>query len=103
MAISQKLHTKLVILDDVVHLGSSNFDIRSIYLNLEMMLRVDDPKFAMLARSYFEQELTQCEPITAEVHRKRSSWWTRIIQAISFFLVTSADYSITRRLNLGRI
>jgi len=68
-----------------------------------MKLRLDDPKFAMLARSYFEQELTQCEPITAEVHRKRSSWWTRIIQAISFFLVTSADYSITRRLNLGRI
>jgi len=98
-----KLHSKLVILDDVVHIGSSNFDIRSIYLNLEMMLRVDDPKFAMLLRSYFEQELTQCEPITAEVHRKRSSWWTRLIQAISFFLVTSADYSITRRLNLGRI
>jgi cardiolipin synthase len=98
-----KLHSKLVILDEVVHIGSSNFDIRSIYLNLEMMLRVDDPKFAMLLRSYFEQELAQCEPITAEVHRKRSNWWTRIIQAISFFLVTSADYSITRRLNLGRI
>jgi cardiolipin synthase len=98
-----KLHSKLVIVDDVVHIGSSNFDIRSIYLNLEMMLRVDDPKFAMLLRSYFEQELTQCEPITADVHRRRSNWWTRIIQAISFFLVTSADYSITRRLNLGRI
>ena len=38
-----KLHTKLVVLDDVVHIGSSNFDIRSLYLNLEMMLRVDDP------------------------------------------------------------
>ena len=98
-----KLHTKLVILDDVVHIGSSNFDIRSIYLNLEMMLRVSDPKFAMLLRSYFEQELSQCEPITAEVHRKRSSWWTRIVQAISFFLVTTADYTITRRLNLGRL
>ena len=98
-----KLHTKLVIVDDVVHIGSSNFDIRSIYLNLEMMLRVDDPKFAMMLRSYFEQELIQCEPITAAVHRRRSSWWTRIIQAISFFLVTSADYTITRRLNLGRL
>ena len=98
-----KLHSKLVIVDDVVHIGSSNFDIRSIYLNLEMMLRIDDPKFAMLLRSYFEHELTQCEPITAEVHRRRSSWWTRIIQAISFFLVTSADYTITRRLNLGRL
>ncbi|HEU0311380.1 MAG TPA: phosphatidylserine/phosphatidylglycerophosphate/cardiolipin synthase family protein [Sphingomicrobium sp.] len=98
-----KLHTKLVILDDIVHIGSSNFDIRSIYLNLEMMLRVDDPKFAMLLRSYFEGELSQCEQITAALHRQRASWWTRIVQAISFFLVTSADYTITRRLNLGRI
>ena len=98
-----KLHTKLVVLDDIVHLGSSNFDIRSLYLNLEMVLRVDDPEFAQLLRNYFEQELGQSLPITAELNRKRSSWWTRLVQAISFFLVTSADYSITRRLNLGRI
>ena len=43
------------------------------------------------------------EPITAELHRQRSSWWVRIVQAISFFLVTSADYTITRRLNFGRL
>ena len=98
-----KLHTKLVVLDDVVHVGSSNFDIRSIYLNLELVLRVDDPQFAALLRIYFENELAQCEPITAELHRRRSGWWTRIVQAISFFLVTTADYTITRRLNLGRL
>jgi len=98
-----KLHTKLVVLDDIVHIGSSNFDIRSLYLNLEMMLRVDDPEFAQLLRNYFEHEIGQSLPITAELNRKRSGWWTRLIQAISFFLVTSADYSITRRLNLGRI
>jgi cardiolipin synthase len=98
-----KLHTKLVVLDDIVHIGSSNLDIRSIYLNLEMMLRVDDPEFAMLLRGYFEHELAQSLPITAELNRQRSSWWIRLIQAISFFLVTSADYTITRRLNLGRV
>lgn len=98
-----KLHSKLVVLDEVVHIGSSNFDIRSIYLNLEMMLRVDDPRFASLLRVYFEKELGDCKPITAEVHRQRSSWWTRIVQAISFFLVTTADYTITRRLNFGRV
>jgi len=98
-----KLHTKLVVLDDIVHIGSSNFDIRSIYLNLEMMLRVDDPDFAMLLRSYFEHELLYSEQITPVLHQRRSGWWTRIVQAISFFLVTSADYTITRRLNLGRI
>jgi cardiolipin synthase len=98
-----KLHSKLVVLDDIVHIGSSNFDIRSLYLNLEMMLRVDDPAFAMLLRGYFEHELADSLPITPKLHRKRSGWWTRIVQAISFFLVTSADYSITRRLNFGRV
>jgi cardiolipin synthase A/B len=98
-----KLHTKLVVLDDIVHIGSSNFDIRSLYLNLEMMLRVDDPDFAMLLRGYFEQELAASLPITPALHRKRSGLWTRFIQAISFFLVTTADYTLTRRLNLGRV
>ena len=51
-----KLHSKLVVLDDVVHIGSSNFDIRSLYLNLEMMLRVDDAGFADMMRAYFEGE-----------------------------------------------
>ena len=96
-----KLHTKLVVLDDIVHIGSSNFDIRSLYLNLEMMLRVDDPDFALMMRSYFEQELGSSEQITPALNRKRSGWWTRLVQALSFFLVTTADYTLTRRLNFG--
>ena len=96
-----KLHTKLVVLDDVVHIGSSNFDIRSLYLNLEMMLRVDDPSFALMMRNYFEQELGASERITPELNRKRSGILTRLIQAISFFLVTTADYTLTRRLNFS--
>lgn len=98
-----KLHTKLVVLDEIVHIGSSNFDIRSLYLNLEMMLRVDDPRFAAMMRSYFERELKDCEQITVAVNRKRSGLWTRIVQAFSFFLVTSLDYTLTRRLNFGRV
>lgn len=96
-----KLHSKLVILDNVVHVGSSNFDIRSLYLNLEMMLRVDDPAFAAMMRDYFEEELAHSTPITRAVHKARSTWFNRLRWAASFFLVTSADYSVTRRLNLG--
>ena len=65
-----KLHSKLVILDDVVHIGSSNFDIRSLYLNLEMMLRVDDRGFADMMRAYFEQEIANSTPITRDVHQQ---------------------------------
>ncbi|MCY7339129.1 MAG: phospholipase D-like domain-containing protein, partial [Sphingomonas bacterium] len=96
-----KLHSKLVILDDIVHIGSSNFDIRSLYLNLEMMLRVDDPAFATMMRAYFEQECANSTPITPALHKQRSSLFNRIRWAASFYLVTSADYSVTRRLNLG--
>jgi cardiolipin synthase len=90
-----------VVLDDVVHIGSSNFDIRSIYLNLEMMLRVDDPAFAAMMRAYFERECADSLPITRALHHERSTFLNRIRWGLSFFLVTTADYSITRRLNLG--
>ena len=66
-----KLHSKLVVLDDIVHIGSSNFDIRSLYLNLEMMLRVDDAAFADMMRDYFEGEQAASTHITPELHRER--------------------------------
>jgi cardiolipin synthase len=96
-----KLHTKLVVLDEVVHIGSSNVDIRSLYLNMELMLRVDDVDFAEMMRTYFEGERSQSLPITAELHKKRATLLNRIKWALSFFLVTSFDYGVTRRLNFG--
>jgi cardiolipin synthase len=96
-----KLHTKLVVFDDVVHIGSSNFDIRSLYLNLEMMLRVADPEFASMMRVYFEGELQDSLRITPEIQDKRATLANRIKWALSFFAVTSADYTVTRRLNFG--
>ena len=96
-----KLHSKLLVLDDVAHVGSSNFDYRSIYLNLEMMLRVEDPEFASLMRVYFEGELEACIEITPELHAERSTLLNRIKWALSFFVVSLADYTVTRRLNFG--
>jgi cardiolipin synthase len=96
-----KLHTKLLVFDDEVHIGSSNFDIRSLYLNMEMMLRVDDAEFTSLMRLYFEGELDDSLAITREAWRKRSTIFNRIKWGLSFFLVTAVDYTVTRRLNFG--
>jgi cardiolipin synthase len=95
-----KLHTKLAIVDDVVHIGSSNFDYRSFFLNMEVMLRIKDEGFAEAMRGYFERELQDCKWITPEVHRRRASLWRRVKWAVSHFLVNVADYTVTRRLNL---
>jgi cardiolipin synthase len=94
-----KLHTKLAIVDDVVHIGSSNFDYRSFYINLEIMLRIRDETFAEAMRGYFEGELADCKPITPALHRRRATLWRRVKWAVSHFLVNIMDYTVTRRLN----
>ena len=96
-----RLHSKLMMVDDVVHIGSANFDIRSVYINLEIMLRIDDPVFAAGMRRYFERELANSEEITQELHRKRATLWRRLKWTLSHWLVTTMDYTVTRRLNFG--
>ena len=88
-------------LDDVVHIGSANLDIRSLYLNMELMLRIDDARFAKAMRAYVEGELKQSLAITPQLHKKRATMLNRARWALSFFLVTSLDYGVTRRLNFG--
>jgi cardiolipin synthase len=94
-----KLHTKLAIVDDIVHIGSSNFDYRSLYINLEVMLRIKDAAFASAMRGYFERELADSNWITPALHKSRANLWRRIKWAASHFLVNVIDYTVTRRLN----
>lgn len=94
-----KLHTKLAIVDDIVHIGSSNLDYRSLYINLELMLRIHDAGFASAMRAYFERELQDCKWISPDLHKRRASPWRRIKWALSHFLVNIIDYTVTRRLN----
>jgi cardiolipin synthase len=97
-----KLHSKLIVLDDVVHIGSANFDMRSLYLNLEMMLRVDDPAFAAMMRRFVEGEIACSKRILPAEHRRNSTLWNRIKWALGYFLVATADYNVSRRLNFGK-
>jgi cardiolipin synthase len=96
-----KLHTKLIVVDDVVHIGSANFDMRSLYLNLEVVLRIEDADFAREARFYVEGEIAQSLAITREVYERQSSWLNRLKWALAHFVVASMDYNVSRRLNFG--
>ena len=49
-----RLHTKLIVLDDAVYLGSANFDMRSLYINLEIVLYIEDAALARRLREYVE-------------------------------------------------
>jgi len=94
-----KLHTKLFVMDDVAYVGSANFDMRSLFLNLELMLRVDDKAFAEAMRRYVDGEVANSTEITLEAHRKQRTLLNRVKWGLAYFLVAIADYRIAHRLN----
>ena len=94
-----RLHTKLFVLDDVVHIGSANFDMRSLYLNLEMMLRIEDADFAQAMRRYVDGEVADSAEITLENYRRRRTWLNRLRWGLAYFVMAVADYRISHRLN----
>jgi cardiolipin synthase len=95
-----KLHTKLFVMDDVVHIGSANFDVRSLFLNLEIMFRVEDREFADHMRRYFDAEVADSREIRRSIH-ERAGWLTRFRWALAYYVMAVVDASVTRRLSFG--
>lgn len=96
-----RLHTKLIVLDDAVYLGSANFDMRSLYLNLEIVLRIEDVGLARRMSEFVSWHLPPSLEITPAVQEARATWWNRLRWRVSWFLVAVLDYSVSGRLNLG--
>lgn len=96
-----KLHTKLLVLDDAVYMGSANFDMRSLYLNLEIMLRIEDKALADRMREFVSAHIEASEHITLEKHRERATLWNRVRWWMGWVLVSVIDYTVARRTNLG--
>lgn len=66
------LHTKMLIVDrEMVSVGSTNFDIRSIRLNDEASLNIYSRSFAAAMTAVFEADLKPTEKYTYEMWRQR--------------------------------
>lgn len=96
-----RLHTKLYVIDDVVHIGSANFDPRSLFLNLEIMLRIDDAAFADAMRGYIDREIAASRERTLAEFSGIASAPERLRNALCYFLVAVLDPNVTRRLHIG--
>ena len=94
-----RLHMKLIVIDDAVYIGSANFDMRSLFLNVEIMLRIESADFADMVRGFIDQRVDDSEHITLQRHKERKTPFRLLKGWISYFLVGVVDYTITRRLN----
>ena len=75
--------------------------MRSLFINLELMLRIDDPAFAAHVRQYIDGEIAQSEEITLDRYMAATGLWQRAKQFIAYLLVGVADPLVSRSLNFG--
>jgi cardiolipin synthase A/B len=95
------LHMKLLVVDDVTYIGSANLDVRSLFINLEIMLRIDDAAIAAHMRALIDGLVAQSEEQTRALLKQRDNWWSRFKAGIAYFLVNTVDYTIGRRIKFN--
>jgi cardiolipin synthase len=93
----QVLHTKLIIVDDTVFVGSANLDIRSFGINYELMVRLDDPQLAAGARELFAADRRHTVEITWKDWRHGRNWLTRLHGMWACLVFTQIDPWLARR------
>lgn len=95
------LHMKLIIIDNITYIGTANFDVRSLFINVELMIRIEDSQFAAQMRRLVGEIAVHSQVITPDLHKRRASLWTKIRWSLSYLIVGVMDYTVSRRLNFG--
>lgn len=93
----QVLHAKMIVIDDVVYVGSANLDQRSLNINYELMVRFQTHGIAEQAREVFERTRGHSERITREGWRRGRSLWRKFKQHWAYFLLVRVDPVIAHR------
>jgi len=96
-----RLHTKLYVVDNAVYIGSANFDVRSLFLNLEIMLRIEDPVFADYVRAYVDGEVARSTEQGLADYSGIGTLGQRMRYALCYFVVAVADYNVSRTFSFG--
>jgi len=96
-----KLHMKLLVMDDVTYIGSANLDLRSIRLNLELMIRIESAELADRMRALIDDLEADSRPIDKSWFGQYGKWSNRMRWFVSSFMLRFVDYNLSRRLNLG--
>jgi cardiolipin synthase len=93
----QILHAKLILSDGAVYAGSSNLDIRSLNLNYELTLRLENEAAVVEAREVFERLLKHSQRIELHQWRKSQTFWQRWENHWAYFLLTRIDPLVALR------
>jgi len=93
----QILHAKLLVMDDIVCVGSCNLDRRSLHINYELLLRLQWPELAADARQWFEHALAHSVVVNARDWSKKRPLLRTLWSRFAYLLLARVDPLIARR------
>ncbi len=93
----QILHAKLIVLDDVVYVGSCNLDQRSLRINYELLLRASSSELAQEARQILCNAITRSTVVTPTQWQHSTGWWQRLRSRLAYWMLARVDPFIASR------
>ncbi len=90
-----KLHMKLLVVDDTSYVGSANLDKRSLRINVELMLRIEDASLAAQLRDLIDQMQAASVPVTREWYAREATLLARMRWRMAYWM-SLADYRVSK-------
>lgn len=97
----QILHSKLIVIDDEVFVGSANLDTRSLWINYELVLNLKDAVLANQARQIFEEDLKHSKRIEPAAWKKARTFLDKLKEGWAYFILARVDPYMAKRLCKG--
>jgi cardiolipin synthase len=92
----QILHAKLMIIDNIVYVGSANLDARSLHINYELLLRLPNPELAHDGREIFASKLQYCHRLDLKTWKKSRTLWQRLKARLAYLILARMDPMFAR-------
>lgn len=92
----QILHAKLMVIDDLVYVGSANLDARSLHINYELLLRLPNHQLAARGREIFDAKLQYCKRIEWQAWKKSRTIWERLKARVAYWILARVDVTLAR-------
>ncbi|MGC8743022.1 MAG: phospholipase D-like domain-containing protein [Verrucomicrobiia bacterium] len=92
----QILHAKLMVVDNIVYIGSANLDTRSLHIDYEVVLRVQDKFVASEARDILKQDLTHSIRVDQHTWIKSRGLFQKLKEKFAYLILGRFDPLLAR-------
>ena len=93
----QVMHGKLIVIDDIVYIGSANLDVRSLRINYELLVRIESAPLAAQVRATMSADILRSNQLHRPSWRASRHWWHVLRSWWAYLLLVRLDPYLQRR------